>query len=123
MRSLITSLVLFVTVLGFSQSKITKGLVMSETAKIENVSVEVTVDSAKDIGSTLRIEDIREILEVSSDNEKLCFRINCNNVENVNGLKSNVSYRIEGSSNDLEAFIAGVDKIRSSVIKYYNKRN
>lgn len=123
MRSLITSLVLFVTVLGFSQSKITKGLVMSETAKIENVSVEVTVDSAKDIGSTLRIEDIREILEVSSDNEKLCFRINCNNVENVNGLKSNVSYRIEGSSNDLEAFIAGVDKIRSSAIKYYNKRN
>lgn len=123
MRSLITSLVLFVTVLGFSQSKITKGLVMSETAKIENVSVEVTVDSAKDIESTLRIEDIREILEVSSDNEKLCFRINCNNVENVNGLKSNVSYRIEGSSNDLEAFIAGVDKIRSSAIKYYNKRN
>ena len=123
MKNLMTSLVFLITVLGFSQTKITNGLVINETDKIENVSVEVTVNSAGDIESTLNIEDIREILEASRDNETLWFKINCNNVENANGLKSSVSYKIAGSSNNVEAFMAGVDKIRSAAIKFYNKKN
>ncbi len=40
-----------------------------------------------------------------------------------NGVKSKVSYKIEGSSNDLESFLIGIEKIRTAAINYYNNKN
>jgi hypothetical protein len=117
MKNLITSLALLVTLSGFSQSKSTSGMVVTETVSVNNVSVVVTVDSAEEIKSTFKIEDFREILELSDDDEVVSFKIICN------GLKSHVSYKIEGNSNDKEAFLFGIKKIRTAAINYYNNKN
>jgi hypothetical protein len=33
-----------------------------------------------------------------------------------------VSYKVDGNSNDLDTFIATVEKIRTAAIKYYNNK-
>jgi hypothetical protein len=123
MKNLITSLALLITLTGFSQSKIANGMVIKETTRVENVSVEVTVDSAQEIESSFKIWDIKNILDASNDNETLSFKITCNDDKMSSGVKSKVSYKIEGSSNEFETFLIGVKKIRTAAINYYNNKN
>ncbi len=122
-KNLIISLALLITLSSFSQSKLMNGMVVKETTRVENVSVEVTVDSAEEIESTFKVEDIKEILNSSNDNETLSFKITCNGDKMSNGINSKVSYKIEGSSNDLESFLIGIEKIRTAAINYYNNKN
>jgi len=123
MKNLITSLALLVTLLGFSQSKSTNGMVVKETVSVNNVSVVVTVDSVDDIKSTFKIEDFKEILDLSDDDEVVSFKIICNGDKMTSGVKSHVSYKIEGNSNDKEAFLFGIEKIRTAAMNYYNSKN
>ena len=123
MKNLITGFALLVAVLGFSQSKSTSGMVVKETVRVNNVAVVVTVDSADDIESTFKVEDFREILELSDDGEVVSFKIICNGDKMSSGVKSHVSYKIEGNSNDKEAFLFGIEKIRTAAINYYNNKN
>ncbi len=98
-------------------------MVVTETTKVENVSVIVTVDSAEDIESTFNIEDIKQIIESSATNEVVSFKIIGNENYRSNGNKSSLSYRVEGNSNDLESFLIGIEKIRTSAINYYYNKN
>ena len=123
MKNLITSLALIITVIGFGQSKSINGEVTNEQPKLEDVSVTVTVDSAADIESTFKVEDIKEILESTDANETLSFKIICNGKRMSSGNKSHVSYSVEGNSNKPEEFLKGVEKIRASAINYYNNKN
>ena len=123
MKNLITSLVLLISIFGFSQSKLTNGLEVHETTSLENVSIVVTVDSAEEIESTFKIEDIKEILFSSNANEIVSFKIVCNGDKMANGKKSHVSYKIDGNSNDQDAFLYAVEKIRNAAISYYSNKN
>lgn len=123
MKNLITSLALLVTLASFSQSKSTNGIVVKETVRVNNVSVAITVDSAEDIESSFRIEDIEDVLDLSDDNETVSFKIICNGDKMSTGVKSHVSYQIEGNSNDKKAFLFGIEKIRTAAINYYNNKN
>ncbi len=123
MKNLITGFALLVAVLGFSQSKSTSGMVVKETVRVNNVAVVVTVDSADDIESTFKVEDFREILELSDDGEVVSFKIICNGDKMSSGVKSHVSYKVEGNSNDKETFLSGIEKIRTAAINYYNNKN
>ena len=123
MKTLVTSVALFITVLGFGQSKTITGAVTEDHPKLESVSVTVTVDSAADIESTFKVEDIKEILDTTADNEPLTFQIICNGKTMSNGNKSYMSYKVEGNSDQPEDFLKSVEKIRTSAIKYYNNKN
>ena len=123
MKNVITSLALVVTMLGFSQSKTISGTVVEEQPKLESVSVTVTVDSVEEIESTFKLEDIKEILDAADKDETIAFKIVCNGKTMSNGEKSYVSYSIEGNSNEPEDFLKGVEKIRTSAIKYYQDKN
>jgi hypothetical protein len=116
-KNISISLAFLITISGFSQSKLVNGTVVKETTRVENVSLEITVDSAEEIKSTFKFEDFREILELSDDDDVVSFKIICN------GVKSHVSYKIEGNSNDKEAFLFGIEKIRTAAINYYNNKN
>jgi hypothetical protein len=116
-KNISISLAFLITISGFSQSKLVNGTVVKETTRVENVSLEITVDSAEEIKSTFKFEDFREILELSDDDDVVSFKIICN------GVKSHVSYKIEGNSNDKEAFLFGIKKIRTAAINYYNNKN
>lgn len=123
MKNLITSLALLVTVLGFSQSKSINGIVDTQQPKLDDVSVSVTVDSAEDIESTFQVADIRELLDATGNNETIKFELVCNGRTMSNGEKAHVSYKVEGNSDQPEAFLKSVEKIRTSAINYYNNKN
>lgn len=123
MRNLILmGLLSFCSITGFSQSAPANTLVVTETTKLENVSITATVDSAEDIESTFKVEDLKEVFEDLGANETLSFEIICNGKKMPNGVKSHVSYKIDGNSNDAEGFLKRVEKIRSAAIKYYNNK-
>ena len=122
-KNISISLALLITISGFSQSKLMNGMVVKETTIVENVSVEITVDSAEEIKSTFKVEDIKNILNSSNDNETLSFKITCNGDKMSNGVKSKVSYKLEGRSNDRESFLFGIEKIRTAAINYYKNKN
>lgn len=121
MKNLIVCLALVVTTLGFSQTKTVLGEV-KETTKVESMSVTVTVDSLEEIESTFKIEDIKEILDMSEANETISFKIVCNGETMSNGKKAHMSYAIEGNTDEPEAFLKSVEKIRNSAIKYYTNK-
>lgn len=123
MKNVITSLVLLMTALGFSQTTIKQEAEIIKTVKVENVDVVVTVDSAEEIESTFTIEDIKEMLDLSENNETVSFKIVCRGDYMSNGNKSSISYKVEGNSNDSDNFLKSVEKIRTSAIKYYNNKN
>jgi len=122
MKNLITCLALLLTTFAFSQSKSINGKIVDDTPKVERVSVTVTVDSAEEIESTFKLENIKEIIESSEDNETMSFKIICNGDKMSNGKKTSMSYKVEGNSNDKESFLKSVKKIRTSAIKYYKNR-
>jgi len=120
MKNVMTSLVLLISVLGFSQSNDLNGLVVKKVEVVENVAISITVDSAEEIKKSLRIEDVREALEMSSPNQSVNFSITCNGKPNPNGVRSHMTYKIKGNSNDTENFLKRVEILRSSAIKFYN---
>jgi len=121
MKKLVTCLALVITSLGFGQSKTVLGEA-KDTTKVENISITVTVDSLEEIESTFKIEDIKEILTMSEANETIGFKIVCNGETMSNGKKAHMSYSIEGNSDEPEAFLKSIEKIRNSAIKYYTNK-
>ncbi|WP_299128063.1 hypothetical protein [uncultured Winogradskyella sp.] len=120
MKNLIICLALVITSIGFGQSK---SLVkqVDESVKVESVAVTVTVDSAKDIESSVKMEDIKEILKMSDTNETISFKIICNGKRMANGVKSHLSYSVEGNTDEPKKFLKSVEKIRTSAINFYNE--
>jgi hypothetical protein len=92
---------------------------LSQT-KISNLEVVVTVDSAKDIENTFKVEDIKEILNEADPNEAISFSLVCNRTMMSNGKKSTMTYKIEGNTGEPEEFLTLVSRLRTSAIKYYN---
>ncbi|MHA7842671.1 MAG: hypothetical protein ACX93I_05080 [Winogradskyella sp.] len=92
---------------------------LSQT-KISNLEVVVTVDSAKDIENTFKVEDIKEILNEADPNEAISFSLVCNGTMMSNGKKSTMTYKIEGNTGEPEEFLTLVSRLRKSAIKYYN---
>ena len=87
------------------------------------MAVSVSVDSAKDLESTLKIEDIKQMLDEAGSNEEISLEIVCNGGVMSNGIKSKMSYKIEGNTNDKENLLRNFEKIRNAAINYYNNKN
>lgn len=123
MKNVITSLVLLITAMGFSQTTINNEAEITKTIKVENIAVVITVDSAEEIESSVTLDDIKDILALSEDDETVSFKIVCRGNYMSNGIKSSISYKVEGNTNNSEDFLKSVEKIRTSAINYYNNKN
>jgi len=120
MKTVFTILGLLIATVSFGQDLEAK--VTTEDTKITNLSVSVTVDSAEEVESTFDIKDIRSILNEVDDNEEISFEITCNGEAISKDVTRKVSYRITGNSNDKDAFLKNVKKIRKAAIKYYKNK-
>ncbi len=124
MKNLIIIVLILFSVLSFGQSKNLKGTITKSEARINNVSITVTVDSIEDIESTFSIEDIKSILEEEmEEDEKISFKIICNKDTMVNGEESYASFKVDGNTNNIEGFLTNVKKIKDSAINYYKNKN
>jgi len=71
MKNLITIAVLLIGVISFAQTEPLKGkaTVANDDIKVENLSIEVTVDSAAEVKSTFTIKTIEELIGETVDGE------------------------------------------------------
>ena len=122
MKNLITVLALCFATSIFAQSQNLKGEVKVTDVKIENVKIEVEVDSVEEIESSFTIEDFKQLLDETSEGEDLTFKIKCNGKKMSNGLKSSMSYEVKGNTSDKETFLENVAKLRKAAIKYYQSK-
>ena len=115
-------LLLFNSTAGFSQSNNTKGLVVNEMVKVESMAITVTIDSAEELESTFKLDDLRKMLNESSKNQTISFEIICNGDKISNGVTSYLSYKVQGNSDEPEEFLKRVEKVRKAAINYYNQQ-
>lgn len=121
MKNLILPLLLLVSFLGYSQSKDSQQLEIEEV-KVQRLDVVVTVDSLEELESTFNLEDIKEMMDLTEDDEPLTFKIICNGELMSNGEKSHMSYKVKGTSGDEETFLKRVEAIRQAAINYYKNK-
>lgn len=114
MKLVFTILSLLLTTIGFSQSE--------SNLKVNDLSVSVTVDSVEEVESTFKVEDIKELLKESVDVEEMSFEIICKGKMMSNGKKSTLSYKVHGSSDDVNGFLKSIKKMKKAAIKYYQNK-
>lgn len=107
----------------FAQQKDLKGNVTFNKVKVENFQIAVEVDSLEEIESTFSVDDFREILSETGENESITFSIKCNDRKVGEEVKSHIKYEIKGNTNEKEKFLESVEKIRAAAIKYYSSKN
>jgi len=124
MKNFITMLAFLVGVISFAQTESLNGkATFSNTdVKVENLSIEVTVDSAAEIKSTFTTKTIKELIGVTEDGEEFSFKITCNNPNKSNGVRSKVSYEVKGNTEDKKDFLKSVRRIRTAAINYYESK-
>lgn len=122
MKTVFTFLALLIATVNFSQAQNLEAQVTTQDTKITNLSVSVTVDSAEEVESTFKMKDIKKILNEVESEEDISFEITCKGDDDSSGIASKVSYRVTGNSNDKEAFLKMVKKIRKAAITYYDNK-
>ncbi|RCW94047.1 hypothetical protein [Winogradskyella arenosi] len=113
-----TYLVLLITVVGYSQSKVEEN-----TLKMDGINIEVTIDSVEDLESTFKPEDIDELFKMMTNNEELSLTLNCSFSEVKNNLKGSMTYSVIGRTNEKAKFLKNIEKIKATALKFYNLKN
>ena len=122
MKTICTIFGLLLATMSFGQPKNLEASFNTEDAKITDLSVSVTVESAEELESTFKMKDIKKILNEVDDNEDVTFQITCNGNQIVDGVDSSISYSITGNTSDMKAFIKRIKKIKKAAKQYYNNK-
>ena len=90
--------------------------------KVESMAIKVSVDSAEDLESTFKLDDLNKILNESKENQIISFEIICNGGKMSDGVTSYLSYKIQGNSDEPEEFLKKLEKVRIAAINYYKQQ-
>ncbi len=107
---------------GQTQSLQGKTTTSSSEIKMENLQIEVVVDSAEEVKSTFTTKTIEELIGETAQGDEFSFKIICKGEKMSNGVKSQVSYKVKGNTEDKKEFLESVKKIRAAAIKYYESK-
>jgi len=88
----------------------------------EEVTMEVTVDSAEDLEETFKVQDIIDLMEMA-EGSSAKFKLTCRGELMSNGKYSTMSYAIEKGDMSDKEFIKMVKTLRKAAIAYYNNKN
>lgn len=123
MKAAITMAFLLLVTISLGQTQNFKDSESLQVTKVSDFKISVTVDSAEDLETTFKMNDVKDVLNEVSEDESLSFEIICNGHEMSNGEKSKVSYKVKGNSNDLKGFLKTVKKVRKGAINYYKNKH
>lgn len=119
MKKLVTVCALALSVFAYPQND-HLGITVEEP-QLNKVSIAVTVESAEDLKSTFKLEDLEDLLEMSND-KSAKFTLICRGELMSNGKPSSMSYSVERGDMSERDFLKMVKKIRKSAIKYYQNK-
>ncbi len=118
LKKVLTCLVMLISVVGFSQSKVEE-----ESVKVDTFSIEVTIDSPEELESTFKAEDLDELFKMMDSNEELSFTLNCSFSEGKDNLKGSMTYTVLGRANEKSKFLKNIEKMKATALKFYNLKN
>ena len=118
LKKVFTCFVLLISIVGYSQSK-----VEDKSVKIDAISIEVTIDSFEELESTFKAEDLDELFKMMDSNEELSFTLNCSFSEVKDNLKGSMTYTVMGRANEKSKFLKNIEKMKATVLKFYNLKN
>ena len=114
MKKVITLLLLF-----FISASIGQELSSKENLKLNNLKVELSVDSLDDL-KEFKVKDLKSIFSEVKANADLEFNLVCNNPESYNNRK--ISYKIKGNSNKPKEFLKLISKLKQKAKIYYKNK-
>jgi len=115
MKKLFTIFGLIAGVVAFAQENNVK-ISLDET-QFNEVSMELTIESAEDLEETFKMEDLVELMDMSNG-KSAKFKLTCRGERMTNGEFSTMSYAIEQGNMTEKEFIRVVKKLRKSAIQY-----
>lgn len=118
-----TFIFLITMITGFSaaaQTQPLKGQISESKEITSNIGVTIKADSLKEI-ETLKDEDVRAIFDNSGSNQTIYFEFICEKDQGDNYLIEKFALKIEGNSNELDAFMSRFQKAKKTIIKFYNQ--
>jgi hypothetical protein len=114
----ILSLFLLIPFLGFSQTEIEK-----EQVKVEALSIEITIDSAEELDTTFKEQDLEELFEMTDADEEVTFILNCTFEAAKDNLKGHLKYTVKGKTNEKEKLFNDIKKAKATALKFYTLKN
>lgn len=121
MRTIIFSIIMLFGLSIVGQTETLKGGISEHKVVTSNIGITLKADSLKEITS-LNDDDIRSIFEESSPNERISFEFICEKDQGANFLVERFTIKIEGNSNDLDAFMNRYQKAKTTIIKLYTPK-
>lgn len=119
MKHLLFIAVLLSSSLLFAQSELKSDIAADENYQLKDMGITVTVDSEKEIEQSIKYDDIRSFAKLAERNQDIVLKLDCYNRSTSKNIKTHVSYKVEGNTNDIEGFIALVEKVKKSASNYY----
>jgi len=117
MKNRITLVFLFWTTFFFAQNNSEENEMI-----FENLKLEMTLNSYNDI-KEINLTEIKSIFKQSKTNQPIEFQAHCKNIKNkkINAI-TDLSFKVNGNSNDLKSFMTKIKAIKKSIKKYYNNQ-
>ena len=120
MKKLFTILGLSVGLLSFAQLNSLK--VSYADNEFEDVVMDVVVDSAEDLNDTFRVDDLKDLLELTGG-QSATFTLTCRGEMMSDGERAELKYKVEKGEMSEREFLKMVKKIRKAAIAYYQNKN
>lgn len=121
MRTIIFSIIMLFGLSVVAQTQTLEDNISKHKVVTSNIGITLKADSLKEITS-LNDDDIRSIFEESSPNEIISFEFICEQDQGANFQVERFSIKIEGNSNDLDAFMNRYQKAKATIIKLYTQK-
>jgi hypothetical protein len=115
-----------VTILGLSLGSMLFAQKTSMTNAVnhkqinQEVTMEVTVDSAEDLEQTFKVQDIIDLMEMA-EGSSARFKLTCRGERMSNGEFATMSYAIEKGDISDKEFVKMVKQLRKAAIAYYKQ--
>ncbi len=119
MKHLISIAILLISSIGFSQNDLNNLPNTNAKYDLHDLGMSVSVESAEELEAVLTFESITEFANMATGNEPITFELVCNYKSSKNNTKYHKSYKIVGTTGNIEKFIQLIEKTKASAIKGY----
>ena len=116
MKHVIILSLLLIGFLGFAQSDASE----LKNIQLKNLGMKVTVNSAEEIEESIKSEDIRSFAQMTDQKQPIVLKLICKNDKGEN-VSTKLSYKVEGTTENVDGFLHLVEKVKKAAINYYNK--
>ena len=122
LKNVLTCLVLFVSLVGFSQVQKKTNLNIGEI-EYNSLDITITVDSLEELEMEFDTSDIEDLFGEIEEFKMISFKLICNAIENSKEHKSSMSIKIENTRDDKDYFLKRIQKLKKAGVNYYNNKN